>query len=83
MVHIRYNFSPEWQDLFDFNATLARKPLFFSGTNPMYLVNDEGGHGEVIHEMKPKVTYLQGNKEILMKAIVKETGKENPKVIYF
>lgn len=49
----------------------------------MYLVNDEGDHGAVIHEMKPRVTYLQGNKDILMKALRKETGKENPKVILF
>ncbi|CAD5111311.1 DgyrCDS627 [Dimorphilus gyrociliatus] len=76
-------YGTEWTDLFDFNATLARKPAFFSGSNPMYEVNDEGGHGSVVHEMKPNVTYLQGNKEILMKALKKKTGKDQPKILFF
>jgi HAD superfamily 5'-nucleotidase-like hydrolase len=53
---------PDWRSYFDVVITAAQKPLFFRGSNPFMLLDDEGQHVREEHERfeKGKV-YANGN----------------------
>lgn len=73
----------DWANYFDLIIAFARKPFFFRGSNPFYCVEgNEEKHIIKPEEMKPSVTYTQGNWRDLQSVCSQMCGTENPRALY-
>ncbi|GFO16568.1 5-nucleotidase domain-containing protein 1 [Plakobranchus ocellatus] len=80
MNHI---FGKDWTTLFDLRLFQARKPSFFTDSRSFVQTNSNCEVGEPVKKLQADRDYLMGNKEDLMEFFRQETGKADPKVIYF
>lgn len=78
-----YIFGKEWTSLFDLRLFQARKPSFFTESTPFLQTSRQFETGKPVEDIEADKDYLQGNKEDLMMFFRRETGKADPKVIYF
>lgn len=76
-----------WRDLFDITIAFARKPGFFTGSRPFLRVDPLSGHeGEEVPAgaggLQKGGMYTQGNWNGLHGFLKRETGLEEPRVLY-
>ncbi|KAL5010062.1 hypothetical protein ScPMuIL_012367 [Solemya velum] len=72
----------DWMSYFDICITNARKPLFFTQSNP-FLELDGHKEGEPVQVLEANKCYSQGNYKVLMEFLKKQTSNPEPKVVYF
>ncbi|XP_069133836.1 5'-nucleotidase domain-containing protein 1-like [Argopecten irradians] len=72
----------KWQSYFDLCLFNARKPAFFVNKTS-FLNIEEGEEGKPTKTIKRNGCFSQGNLDDLTTFISTETGKEQPKVVYF
>ncbi|XP_061176710.1 5'-nucleotidase domain-containing protein 1-like [Saccostrea echinata] len=72
----------DWRDYFDIYLTDASKPGFFTD-NKKFKLTENGEDKGSVDELEPFKTYSNGNMPDLMKFLSKQTGKSDPKVVYF